>query len=361
MKTLRVQALEIQQGPGRTLYSFAVDGKRVPEFAEVSRIRRGAGGLEGYQRPEALAHVRAIADYLESERPMVPNAVVIAFDSRTRFEPVGKAMGGVRVGLLVIPVEEEYDTPRSGLIVDGQQRCAAVREAAVESFPLVVSAFITDSVEEQRAQFILVNNTKPLPKGLIRELLPGAEGRLPEALERTRLPAALVERLNLDEASPLRGLVKTATNPDGLIQDTSLINALENSIRDGALHALSRAGDVDEMVRVVGAWWEAVRLTWPKAWGLKPKQSRLFHGAGVMALSLVMDGASDVLTGRGEWLTAETFFRELARVAPACRWMEGHWEFPSGAVKWNELQNTSQSKRRLADYLAGLYHHRATK
>jgi hypothetical protein len=40
-----------------------------------------------------------------------------------------------------------------------------VREANVRTFPFCVTAFITASQGEQRAQFILVNSTKPLPKG----------------------------------------------------------------------------------------------------------------------------------------------------------------------------------------------------
>ena len=50
-------------------------------------------------------------------------------------------------------------------------------------------------VREQRSQFILVNNTKPLPTGLINELLPATEGELPVALLRRRYPAVLLEQL----------------------------------------------------------------------------------------------------------------------------------------------------------------------
>src|SRR5215217_1569295 len=45
---LRVAALRVEQGPGQHLYLFSVDGKRVPEFATVSRVRRQDGALQGY-------------------------------------------------------------------------------------------------------------------------------------------------------------------------------------------------------------------------------------------------------------------------------------------------------------------------
>src|SRR3954452_4724693 len=88
-KVMRLPALEVSQGPQRTLYCFAVDGKLLSQFTTVSRVRRGArSAIEGYQRPEVLSHIAEIRAYLESENPMIPNAVVVAFDNRVRFEPL---------------------------------------------------------------------------------------------------------------------------------------------------------------------------------------------------------------------------------------------------------------------------------
>src|SRR3954447_8273333 len=86
---LRVPALAMEQPGGRTLYSFAVDGKKLPLFATISRVHRDAGHeINGYQRPEAIGHIRTIRKYLESSDAMLPNALVVAFDSRVRFEPL---------------------------------------------------------------------------------------------------------------------------------------------------------------------------------------------------------------------------------------------------------------------------------
>src|SRR5690348_5375365 len=102
---IRVRALEITQGPDRCLYSFAIDGKRVPDITTVSRIRRGEqGDLAGYQRPEVLAHVKAIRRYLESPGALMPNALVVAFDPRVVFEPAEDTADGEgsRFGHLVV-------------------------------------------------------------------------------------------------------------------------------------------------------------------------------------------------------------------------------------------------------------------
>jgi DGQHR domain-containing protein len=143
---LRLPALEVRQSTRRVLYSFAIDGKLLPKVATVSRIARDQNHrILGYQRPEILSHIVEIRNYLESDNPMIPNAIVVAFDGRVRFEPLD-ATGGLgfsRPGLLVIPIEEgQPDALKPGWIVDGQQRSAAIREARLSHFPVCVVGFI---------------------------------------------------------------------------------------------------------------------------------------------------------------------------------------------------------------------------
>lgn len=207
---IRVPAIEVKQGE-RRIYCFAVDGKKIHDFATVSRIHRDDdGALDGYQRPEVLSHIKAIRRYLESDGgAMLPNAVVLAFDERVRFEPY-RRKSSVEYsvpGDIIIPVDEsvaEEDKP--ALLVDGQQRSAAIREADLGEFPVAAVGFIASSEDEQRSQFILVNNTKPLPKGLIHELLPDtAGGYLPPKYARRQLPAQVMIRLNSDPEAPSTG------------------------------------------------------------------------------------------------------------------------------------------------------------
>src|SRR5215471_5846282 len=107
---MRVPALEIHQGLKRRLYSFAVDGKQLPRFTTIARVGRGASQqILGYQRPEVLSHIAEIRNYLESDNPMIPNAVVVAFDKRVWFEPLSRRERKTycsRPGFLVIPVAE---------------------------------------------------------------------------------------------------------------------------------------------------------------------------------------------------------------------------------------------------------------
>jgi hypothetical protein len=85
-----------------------------------------------------------------------------------------------RVGTLIVPLDLSLpEEDRPGWIIDGQQRIAAIREASIGKFPVCVVAFVTDDDQEQREQFILVNSTKRLPKGLIYELLRTTRAKLP--------------------------------------------------------------------------------------------------------------------------------------------------------------------------------------
>jgi DGQHR domain-containing protein len=361
---LRLPAIEVKQGPKRTLYSFAIDGKTLSEFTTVSRVRRPeASAIEGYQRPEVLSHISEIRDYLETNDPMIPNAVVVAFDGRVRFEPTPSGtrsqVGFSRLGTLIIPVHETLDeADRPGWVVDGQQRIAAIRAAKIESFPICVVAFITDDEQMQREQFILVNSTKPLPKGLIYELLPSTETKLPSLLNARRFPALLLDHLNHDPTSPLYKLIRTPTVGTGLIKDNSVLKMLENSLSDGVLYRFRGANgdkDIESMLRVLHAFWGATSQVFNDAWGISPRRSRLMHGAGIVSFGFVMDAIADRYRRHGI-PDADQFRKDLEPLREVCRWTDGYWDFGPGIQrKWNEIQNTPKDIQTLANYLLVQY------
>lgn len=263
-------------------------------------------------------------------------------------------------GTLVVPVDPALaEEERPGWVVDGQQRIAAIRDAGIGHFPVCVVAFITDDDQEQREQFILVNSTKPLPKGLIYELLPTTRARLPSLLQHRRFPACLLDRLNHDEGSPLFGLIRTPTVVDGLIKDNSILKILKNSLSDGVLYRFRNAGagpgDTEAMLRVLHAFWRAVAEVFRDAWGLPPRRSRLMHGAGIVSIGFVMDAIADRYRQTG-LPGVEQFRQDLKPLREVCRWTDGYWDFgPGDQRKWNEIQNTHRDIQLLANYLLVQY------
>lgn len=346
---LELPAFETLQGK-RKIYTFPVDGKTLGHFCTVSRIRRGEDlNLSGYQRPEIRKHIEGISNYLNSDTAILPNSIVVAFSENVIFHSKKEFGNGVSHGFLRIPLDEEE---KPGWVVDGQQRMGALRECSRSSFFVIVNAFVTKDYNEQKEQFILVNSTKPLPRGLIHELLPHTNSTLPVHLERKKIPAHFVERLNRDEDSPFHGIICTATNLSGIVKDNSIMKMVENSISDGVLFRFRH--DLEQSVSVVKTFWSAVKRAFPDSWGLQPRYSRLLHGAGVITLGYLMDTICDRF--RPEIPSENQFLDEISKISSECRWREGYWNFgPRSERKWNELQNTSNDVQLLANYILTLY------
>jgi DGQHR domain-containing protein len=304
-----------------------------------------------------MNHIRAIRRYIESPEAMLPNAVVLAFDERVRFvaarkrSPVDYSV----MGELVIPVDEALDdADKPALLVDGQQRIAAIRDADVAEFPVAAVAFIATGTEEQRSQFILVNNTKPLPKGLIHELLPDATGHLPPKYARRQLPAQVMVRLNHDSDSPFRAAIATPTSPDGYIKDNSVLKMIENSLYDGALYQYrdpeDGSGDIEQMVLHLKIFWRLVESVWPAAWTLIPRKSRLTHGVGIQALGYIMDSLTE--QHDAESMPVSEIDRSLRVLKGIAAWTSGVWNLgPDDQRKWNGLQNTPNDIKLLTSLL----------
>jgi DGQHR domain-containing protein len=357
IEVLEIPAIAIRQGKNRELFAFAIDGKLLPSIAQISRLSRSANhDILGYQRPEVVSHISEIRSYLESEDAILPNAIVVAFNSRVSFTPASKKqtakLDDSVQGFLKIPISADGAKP--GWIVDGQQRTAAIREADISHFPVFVTAFITDNLDEQRAQFILVNATKPLPKGLIYELLPSTDMHLPSQLQRKRIPTRLLDILNSRAESPLYGRIQTPTNPTGIIKDNSILRMLEHSLNDGALYRRLLSAedhDYESCVEFLFNFWRAVAATFPEEWNTPPKKSRLTHGAGIISMGHLMDAISDRFRNTPV-ISCEQFEADLAPLKLFCCWNSGHWEFGLGLQrKWNELQNTSKDIQLVSNYL----------
>ncbi len=328
-----------RQGSAGRVMCFAASAHQVSQIAKIERISRDVKGfVKGFQRPRIARHILEIRDYLQHPEAVLPNSIVLAF----RRDDVRLRRDGM--------VEIKISSGPPGWVVDGQQRLAAAIEIK-GTFELLVSAIVCDDVHELNKQFILINNTRPLPKPLVYELLPGLRG-LPYRLADRAEAAALTEALNYREGSSLRGQILQHTNPDGLIKDTLLQRVLMNSIQHGALRN-GRVGcrSTDRRFELVSAYFGAVQDAFCDDWaGKTPKTSRLLHGAGLVAMGYVMDE----LQSRYGALTAREFRRGLRPLVGRTHWTSGVWIFGTERRKWNGLQNTSGDYRLLTHHLVNI-------
>jgi len=345
---LKFPALKVKQH-GKEIYTFKALGKDILSFASISRIKRDdEGNLQGYQRLEVTKHINEIANYLKEETSILANSIVIGFDSKVTFEPLD---GNNDFGYICIPTDEIH-----GQIVDGQQRSTALQRIENENFEVAINAFITSTEEEHTEQFILINNTKPLPKGLIYELLPEIKSELPSTYKDKQLPNKLISILNAQEYSPFFRAIKTHTCPDGYIKDNSIIKVLNTSLAPyGVLNEFSEhiigMNDIESMTNLLNAFWGAVKNLFPKDWELDPKKTRLTHGAGILALSLLMERIvfKKILRKNPKYLQEGSFIVSdfevyLEPLKDKIDWQNGKYDFNDDGNLRSimEIQNTSK-------------------
>jgi DGQHR domain-containing protein len=355
-----VPAVRTTQAGNTDVYAFFIPGADILRIASISRISRDEEeALQGFQRKEIKNHVRGIVEFLDQGPVLFPNAIILALSADVEFvQARGKKPDELpdfaAMGRLKIPVRGNGQPV--AWIVDGQQRALALSKTKNNQIPVPVVAFISEDINIQREQFILVNKARPLPSRLINELLPEVATYIPRDLAPRKIPSELCNILNQDPNSPFHKMIKRSSAEDeagAIVIDTALIKVMKQSIRHplGAL-APFKAGeggatDLGGMYKTMLVFWDAVKETFPEAWGKPPTESRLMHSAGIEAMGYLMDrimsravGASDIQRQVRE---------SLARIAPSCAWTQGTWE-PVG-LRWNEIQNTPRHIRMLADLL----------
>lgn len=340
-RNLNYITVTAQQSSEHQVLTFAADAADILRFATIDRLGRDAQGeLSGFQRPQVASHIREIRDYLGKPDAVLPNPIVVAFIDRVSIEDHGN-------GTATLAIDVSDGAP--GLVVDGQQRLSALTELG-RDFQVFVSALVCRDAAELRRQFVLINNSKPLPKSLIYELLPAVDD-LPPRLSRRSMAADLTARLNF-EKSALRGHIKQHTCPDGIIADTVLQKIIMESLSNGVMRDLiKRKGGPDKCVRLVSNFFEAVKRVWPDAWwGHKPNTSRLIHGAGIQAMGDVME----VLAERGEASSIEEFQAGLQCLVGKTAWTEGEWVLGGEIRRWNGIQNINRDIALLKHYLVGI-------
>lgn len=354
MKTYHFKAIRAQQAKGHDVFCFAAEPAEVLAFSEIERVGRDDDGeLKGFQRHQVAPHIKEIRDYHTRDDALLPNAVIVAFLDNVTVTDLG---GGI--------VDVEISVPegknRPGFVVDGQQRLTALSGIRKPGFQVFVSALICKDYNELRQQFVLINNTRPLPKTLIYELLPNVEG-LPERFTARKFAARLVDRLNFRADSVLRGEIRQHTNPKGVLSDTAMQKIVMNSASDGAVRDLIQMSDLtpesmkkleEEAFHLFNEYFKAIINVFGEEWvGMNPKTSRLRHGAGMVAMGFVMDQlVSADLQGCSTYY--DKFVVGLDALKPHTAWTRGNWQLGDVlTTPWNGIQNTPTDINMLTNYL----------
>ena len=344
MTKFNFTAIRAKQADDHDVFSFAATPQEVLAFSEIERVgRQDDGQLKGFQRHQIASHIKEIRDYFKRDDALLPNAVIIAFIDGIRATERGRG---------VVDIEIDATKMKPGFVVDGQQRLTALSGIDKPGFQVFVSVLVCKDYNELRQQFVLINNTRPLPKTLIYELLPTVEG-LPERFTSRKFSARVVDRLNFTRGSALFGEIRQHTNPKGVISDTAMQRFIMNSVSDGAIREFIRLDDYeDRAYNLVNEFFEAIRLVFGSEWtGMSPRTSRLKHGAGIVAMGFVME----ILYAQEGAMTRKKFEDGLRLIKPFTAWTSGQWTFSAEDIcPWNGIQNTPSDIDVLANHLVRL-------
>lgn len=338
--SISVPAIKYAQGKN-VLYSFVIDAKQLGSIARVTWIHEEEDGkIVGFQRPEIAGHIKNIKGYLEGDPdPTIPNSLILGMVKKPKFTVIDGDLG-----LLTI-------TGQNALVVDGQQRAAAIRDCSLPEFKMNVVAFVAEDEAKLNETFVRVNSSKPLTTAFLRTLAGTFEGSINPKQDKERKALLLVDRLNRDADSPFKGRIKTVVHPDGFIAQTTVLKMVQESLDNGYLWELKADEDDERMLGVLKRFWEAVSDVFTDAWDLPPADSRLTHAVGIRSLGHIMDQISDI-EEEPEKLTKKMFVGWLKKLQPLCHWTEGNWDFgPEGTRPWNRLENTEIGIKLLRNYL----------
>ena len=341
MKKITYLAIRANQSPDHTVLSFAASAQELLRFASIDRIGRDAeGNLSGFQRPQLATHIREIKDYLTKPEAVLPNPIVVAFTSGVKITPLEDNICRISIDISKGPI---------GLVVDGQQRLSALSQIEGKDFQVLVSALVCKDEMELTRQFVLINNTRPLPKSLIYELLPTVDG-LPHRFEGRKFAADLTARLNYDARSSLKGQINQHTNPDGVITDTAIQRVIMNSLTDGMMREFlaSGPGGEEQCFQFISEFYRAVqKMFWDEWGGQTPRTSRLVHGAGMVAMGYVMETLGLLDRARDSHQFVEGIRCLIGRTS----WTSGEWKLGDEIRNWRSIQNVNRDIVTLAQHL----------
>jgi len=395
VKRLTVTALEARLPGSKTaLFQWTADGRSIRSIARVSRL--DAISEEGVQREEIRGHIDSIARGIEGGAE-IPNSVLLvlldestiyegedgdangeasAIESQIRIRALsefvtssipgseGDELQQVRVVQVDFPYRRAaFDDEKPALLVDGQQRTAALSKVSVEDVPhfaMPVNAVIANE-DEAKEIFALANQTVKIATDFKRALF-ATMSETPAYLRSEKVPAEIARDLALkDKDSPFYQIVK---HP-GVRRDAKQVVAyntlflIVKQFMDGDL--ASAAEDPAVLQALVKRAFAVVKTTWPEAWGKKPVDSRLMHGAGLRAVAGLLVKRLDILDEEEQDLSSDQAWqqlrKQLGKLRPRVPWTDEAALAAPEVVRRNynnlikDAQNTGQDIAKLEAFL----------
>ncbi|MDY7231538.1 DGQHR domain-containing protein [Hyalangium rubrum] len=312
---LRLIAVEADLGNEERRFQFTCEARLIRSIARIDRLDSLAG--TGNQRGEIEKHVAEIAQGI-SNGTQIPNSVLLVLQEDRVVEPEAEDEAPesfIRIKPLseftTVPIPHQanmmaqrfrtveldfpfrraaFDEEKSAVLVDGQQRTAAlalVDVDKVKAFQISVNANVGDADAAKRV-FMIANSTQKIETQFSRALLASMDDQSVGYLQKERARALAAKALALDDpSSPFKGLIQYP----GVKNDKRppiAYNSLFQVVSTFANSSVDFGENPERLASVVKRSYELVKKVWPVAWGQKPKDSRLMHGAGLRAMAFLL-------------------------------------------------------------------------
>lgn len=294
----------------------------------------------GYQRPPQPARINALAAEIKKDRVDLPTAILLNIRSKS-------ALNHIHDG--EFSVEELLSSGKiSGrlfYVVDGQHRILAF-ERAVEDwrkgmdFLIPFTCMIGADESEEMSQFYTVNSTSKAVKtdlayALLKKRSETEDGLIEALQERGRdwqvIGQTIVERLATDSLIWRSRIRLPGMDASGtIIPSASMVSSLKPVLSSPFFSRLK----IDQQVRVLDAFWEAVRDVLRDAFE-DPSEYAVQKGVGVMVLHVLLPEVLEVVRDRGDSTTEPASYEDL--LTPALTELEGenrHGKAVTGPAFW---------------------------
>lgn len=391
---LILAALEAQLADGTSRYQLTVDGRLIRSIAEVDRL--DAESATGQQRPEIKKHVEDIANGIKNGTA-IPNSILLTLtdekvqvfdelgadeedipESWSKIRPISEWISTSDPGdradaiqrLRLVEIDFPYrracfDSEKTALLVDGQQRTAAISLVDMDVVPRVdlsVNAIVAGK-DEAKLVFGIANNSKPIPNDFKLSLLAAMNepsGFLQD--EQVRASATRILALG-DHNSPFYHLVRypgfKSVDPTPVVY-----NSLFHVVRAFEKTTLPGHDTAEGLAQLVSVCFNNIKDTWPNEWGRPPGKSKLMAGAGLRSMADLVSWWLQMEVGvAADEVTAENW-AELAKLLDQLE-KQVAWS-PEGAagatdtardffnIVVQEKQNTNQDINKLYQALQGI-------
>ncbi len=339
-----VPALRLRQPIGE-IFLAAIDHSLLQKitYFDVRRVLRDQRDVEAYlgiQRPLNERRVEDLEKYVNFLDATFPTAVILAIDESecVTYDDSNQrlTLSNVRRG------NDRPDIAFSNLcrVIDGQHRIAGLAKyVGKENFEVMAAIFVGIDISDQAYIFATVNleQTK-VRKSLAFDLFELARTRSPyktchnvavgldkveespffERIKRLGTATPGRERETITQSTFVDALVRYISpdpklDRDILLRGQSLAPAGPDTLRRYCFRNLFIRGDDVTIGRVVQNYFEAVRMTWPKAWDDFGEGAILNKTNGFRALMSIFGRIYIDVTAPGQMVPAARFAQIFKR------------------------------------------------